>query len=209
MPKLVDTIDIEVPLDDVWEWFTNIGENFCRWSPDHESFELLDGNLKAGSRIRYTLRICGTRYVLSGVIALHEKSESGFHIKIAYDDGLSATHFVCTALGPSSCRLTYSEDFGVPERNGIGRIANFFTYDLLMGPRSASREMLDEMRRENAFLKCILEEGLYPVGGESSSAPEHVFHNPARVALIEAAIVAGLAVCGLTAVYHFGKHSGD
>lgn len=208
MSRLVDTIDINVPIEEVWDWFTHIDRNFRRWSPDHESFECLDGNLEAGSRVRYSLSICGTRYVLTGVIALRERTEGGFHIKIAYDDGLSSTHFVCSKMGPASCRLTYSEDFGMPER-GLGRLANFFTYDLLAGPRSASREMLDEMRREGAFLKCILEQGIYPDREERTSAPEHEFHNPARVALIESCLVAGFIVGCVTIAYHIGTRSGE
>ncbi|MCH4119124.1 MAG: SRPBCC family protein [Atopobiaceae bacterium] len=161
MSRLVDTIDIEVPVERAWEFFEDMPNQFVLWNPDHEAFEMLDGDMGLGSRIRYVTRLGGYRYEMLGTIVTRGHNSRGFHIQVEYDGGISSTHFIGTALDEGSCRITYAEDFGVSDA-GAGRLVNFLAYDVLAGPRRFSREMLDLMRRDDAYLKCILETGLYP-----------------------------------------------
>lgn len=210
MSRLVDTIDIEVPVERAWEFFEDMPNQFVLWNPDHEAFEMLDGDMGLGSRIRYVTRLGGYRYEMLGTIVTRGHNSRGFHIQVEYDGGISSTHFIGTALDEGSCRITYAEDFGVGDA-GAGRLVNFLAYDVLAGPRRFSREMLDLMRRDDAYLKCILETGLYP---EPRKAPAHaaeepVYHSPAASALFSAGVLSALIVAGVSVAYLVGSHAAD
>ena len=43
MRSLRDSVEIDAPLDSVWDWMTNLAANYTDWHPDHVSAEWTQG----------------------------------------------------------------------------------------------------------------------------------------------------------------------
>ncbi len=161
MIKLTDTIDISVPLTELYAWLQNLDKNFVLWSPYHEYFRKISGAFNVGDEIQFKEIVMGVPYDIKGVIKQHEKSDESFLIMFETMSGLAHIFFIGekTAVG---CRFTHIEEFGKPD-TFLGKIFNWLLFNVLAKKRANWQLIKDDMAEDNMYLKQILETGIYPV----------------------------------------------
>jgi len=160
MITLIDAVEIEVPLDALYEWLLALDRNFVAWSPYHERFKKVSGGFGIGGRIYFCERISGVTYRVSGVIKRNEKSQEGFTIMFETMSGLTRIYFI-GGKTDGGCSFTHIEEFGKPNTKS-GRFLNRLLFDVLFRRRANWRLIQDDMALDNAYLKQILENGIYP-----------------------------------------------
>ncbi len=161
MIKLTDSIDLSASLDELYRWFLELDKNFVRWSPYHEYFTKLTGGFEVGDQVRFKELVMGVPYDISGVIRLREKTEDGFRIMFETMSGLAHIYFIGEKT-ESGCRFTHVEEFGKPD-TFFGKIFNWILFEVLAKKRANWQLIKDDMAEDNAYLKQILEDGVYPV----------------------------------------------
>ncbi len=167
--KLVHSFDLRVPIEVVWDWFCHMDTNFVRWNPDHVWFDDGGQGLCLGATVCYCRRIGSKLYDVEGTITKLECNPRAFRIEVSSDRGLEQSNVLCYATSINSCNVTFAEDF-VPSHKTPGCILNFMLFDLLPITRKAERELLHSMRRDAAYLTCILEENLWPNAEDNREA---------------------------------------
>lgn len=207
MTRLVDTVDLSVPAERVWEWLRALPDTYARWSPDHLWLEVEEGGCGEPARVRWCRRVGGVPYEAEGRVVRCEHGGAGFRVEVSSDGGFASTSLVCVPTSAGSCRLTCAEEFGLREGR-VGSVANFVLLDLLGTTRAAERDLLDAMRRDDAYLKCILEDGIWPADGmrgEPSGAPVRSW--PMTRAALRAAGGLAFAGCALAAAFMLGSRA--
>jgi hypothetical protein len=67
MINLRDSVDISVPLDELYIWLQDLDKNFVLWSPYHEYFRKVSG-FNVGDEIQFKELVMGVPYDIKGVI---------------------------------------------------------------------------------------------------------------------------------------------
>ncbi len=80
MIKLNDSVDLNVPLDELYRWLKALDENFAKWSPHHEYFRKVSGGLDVGEKIRFKELVMGVPYDIKGMIKENQKTDADFRI---------------------------------------------------------------------------------------------------------------------------------
>ncbi|NCC68354.1 MAG: SRPBCC family protein [Clostridia bacterium] len=160
MIQLQDSVEIDVPLERLYEWLNELDRNFVPWSPPHEYFYKITGGFDVGDQIQFKELVMGVPYDIKGVIKQHDKSENGFHIMFETMSGLSHIHFIGERT-QTGCRFTHAEDFGKPD-TFFGRIFNWALFEVIAKKKANWKLILDDMKEDNLYLKEILETGTYP-----------------------------------------------
>ena len=160
MITLIDAVEIDAPLDALYEWLLALDENFVKWSPYHRRFRKITGGLGAGSRIRFCERIEGVTYRVGGVIQKHEKDRNGFKMVFETMSGLSRIYFI-GGKTDDGCSFTHIEEFGKPDTK-YGRVFNRILFGVLFRRRANWQLIQNDMALDNAYLKRILEIDVYP-----------------------------------------------
>jgi len=160
MVTLIESIEINSPLDVLYGWLIKLDENFVKWSPCHTYFKKATGRFAVGDKICFGERVEGVSYRITGVIRQHEKSEDGFRLVFETMSGLSHIYFI-GGKTENGCSFTHIEEFGKPNTRK-GRFINHLLFDILAKRRANWRLIQDDMARDNLHLKQILETGTYP-----------------------------------------------
>lgn len=160
MITLIDAVEIEAPLDALYEWLLALDKNFVEWSPYHKRFKKVSGGFGVGDRIYFCERISGVTYRAGGVIKRNERSSEKFTIIFETMSGLSRIYFI-GGKTDGGCSFTHIEEFGQPNTKS-GRFFNHILFDVLFRRRADWRLIQGDMALDNAYLKRILEDGVYP-----------------------------------------------
>ncbi len=160
MVTLIESIEINAPLDALYEWLIRLDENFVRWSPSHRRFSKTTGGFFVGDKIRFSERVDGVSYRIGGVIRGHERNETGFRLVFETMSGLSHIYFIGGET-ENGCSFTHIEEFGKPNTRQ-GRLINHLLFDILARRRANWRLIQNDMAQDNLYLKQILETGTYP-----------------------------------------------
>ena len=59
MITLKDSVDIAVPLDNLYQWLQSLDTNFVKWSPYHEYFQKTTGGFDVGDEIQFKELVMG------------------------------------------------------------------------------------------------------------------------------------------------------
>jgi hypothetical protein len=162
MITLKDSIEIAVPLDNLYNWLLALDENFVKWSPPHEYFYKLDGGLNVGDRIQFKEQVMGIPYDIKGVIKRIDKEDENFNLMFETMSGLAHIYFIGEKT-ESGVRFTHIEEFGKPD-TFLGKIFNWLLFEIFAKKKANWQLILDDMKQDNIYLKQILEEGKYPSG---------------------------------------------
>lgn len=157
---LKDSVDISVPLDDVYHWLKALDENFVRWSPYHEYFRKLTGDLSVGDKIQFKELVMGVPYDIKGIIQENQKTDAGFRIMFETMSGLAHICFIGKRT-KTGCRFTHIEEFGKPD-TFFGKIFNWLLFSVIAKKRANWQLIMNDMKEDNMYLKQILETGVYP-----------------------------------------------
>lgn len=160
MITLEDSIDISVPLDELYDWLLSLDENFVKWSPYHEYFQKLTGGFNVGDKLQFRETVMGVPYDITGIIRQHEKSADGFRIMFETMSGIGHISFIGEKTA-SGCRFTHIEEFGKAD-TFFGKIFNWLLFDVIAKKRANWQLIKDDMAEDNMYLKQILETGVYP-----------------------------------------------
>lgn len=160
MVTLIESVEINAPLDALYGWLLRLDENFVRWSPSHRRFSKVSGGFDAGDQIRFSERVDGVSYRIGGVIRRHERSENGFRLVFETMSGLSHIYFI-GGKTENGCSFTHIEEFGKPNTSR-GRFINHLLFNVLAKRRANWCLIQNDMAQDNLYLKQILETGTYP-----------------------------------------------
>ncbi len=160
MIKLKDSVDLNVPLNNLYDWLKSLDENFEKWSPYHEYFRKITGGLDVGEKIQFKELVMGVPYDIKGIIQENQKSDTGFRIMFETMSGLAHIYFIGENT-ETGCRFTHVEEFGKPDTL-FGKIFNWFLFSVIAKKRANWQLIADDMKEDNMYLKKILESGVYP-----------------------------------------------
>lgn len=160
MITLIDAVEIDAPLDALYEWLLALDKNFVKWSPYHRRFKKRSGGFGVGDRIWFCERVSGVTYRVGGVIKTNEKNRDGFKMVFETMSGLSRIYFI-GGKTDGGCSFTHIEEFGKPNTK-FGRFLNRLLFCLLFRRRANWQLIQNDMVLDNTFLKQILETGVYP-----------------------------------------------
>jgi len=160
MITLIDAVEIDAPLDALYEWLLALDKNFVKWSPCHRRFKKITGGFDAGDRVWFCERVKGVTYRVGGVVRQHEKTQNGFKMVFETMSGLSHIYFI-GGKSANGCSFTHIEEFGKPNTNS-GKFLNRLLFRILFRRHANWRLIQNDMALDNAFLKQILENGVYP-----------------------------------------------
>jgi len=160
MVTLIESVEIAVPLNELYGWLLKLDRNFVKWSPCHRRFQTVTGGFAVGDKVRFRERVQRVNYRIGGIIRCHEKNENGFRIMFETMSGLSHIYFIGGRSG-SGCSFTHIEEFGLPNTRK-GKFVNRLLFDILAKRRANWRLIQEDMARDNVYLKQILETGVYP-----------------------------------------------
>ena len=164
MIKLVDDIQIDVPIDELYKWLLELDKNFVKWSPYHDYFKKITGGFEVGDEIQFKELVMGVPYDIQGVIREHTKEETGFRMVFETMSGLAHIYFIGEKT-ENGCRFTHIEEFGKPD-TCFGRIFNWVLFEVIAKKKADWQLIKDDMAEDNAYLKQILETGEYPEKSE-------------------------------------------
>jgi hypothetical protein len=155
MVTLRESIDISAYLEEVYDWLLHLDENFTKWNPKHNSFEMLSGGLDVGDTVRFSETVQGISYNIEGTIRKNEKDDKGFQIMFETKAGLGRIWFIGerTDFG---CWFTHKEEFGRPD-TFFGRIINWLLFEVIAKKRANWELIREDMEEDNECLKRILE----------------------------------------------------
>lgn len=160
MIRLIDNIEINVPLSELYEWLLRLDENFVNWSPYHDYFEKVTGGFEVGDEIIFKEIIMGVPYDIKGVILQHDRTENGFHITFKTMSGLGKIQFTGETI-QTGCKFTHIEEFGKSD-TFFGKIFNWLLFEVIAKKKANFQLIKDDMEEDNMYLKQILETGVYP-----------------------------------------------
>ena len=160
MITLKDTVEISVPLSELYDWLQALDENFVKWSPYHEYFRKITGGFNVGDKIQFKELVMGVPYDITGIIQKHEKNDGGFQLMFETMSGLSHIYFI-GERSEGGCRFTHIEEFGKPD-TFFGKIFNWFLFEVIAKKRANWQLIEGDMAEDNMYLKQILETGVYP-----------------------------------------------
>ncbi|MDR2415292.1 MAG: SRPBCC family protein [Candidatus Peribacteria bacterium] len=160
MIVLTDSIDISVSLHELYHWLEALDKNFVKWSPSHEYFYKLDGGVQVGDRIQFRETVEDVSYTIKGVIQQHSTTKDSFHIVFTTMSGIGRIHFIGEKI-KSGVHFTHIEEFGKSDTL-FGRIFSWLLFNIFARKKANWQRILDDMKRDNKYLKQILEEGKYP-----------------------------------------------
>ena len=161
---LKDSIEISVPLNELYNWLQGLDENFVKWSPYHEYFHKITGSFNVGDEIQFKELVMGVPYDIKGVIQKHDRQENLFEIMFESMSGWAHIHFI-GEVSKAGCRFTHIEEFGKPD-TPWGRFLNWLLFKVLFKKRANWQLIKNDMAEDNMYLKQILETGVYPERGE-------------------------------------------
>lgn len=157
---LKDSIDISVPLSELYNWLQNLEDNFVKWSPHHEYFKKITGKFNVGDKIQFKELVMGVPYDITGIIQRHRKEDARFEIMFESMSGWAHIYFIGESTG-AGCRFTHIEEFGKPDTLW-GRFINWLLFKVLFKKKANWQLIKDDMAEDNRYLKQILETGVYP-----------------------------------------------
>ncbi len=161
MIHLEETIALDVPLEDVFQWFASLDTHFTQWSPNHTFFHKVSGGLAVGDTIEFEELIMGVRYRIRGVIQTRTKTDTTFCIAFETLSGLAHIKFIGERT-EQGCLFTHREEFGKPDTL-FGRFFNWMLFRVIARKRANWPLIVSDMQKDNLYLKQILETGVYPV----------------------------------------------
>ncbi len=158
--RLEDSIKINVPLSQLYDWMLELDKNFVPWHPNHEYFIKVTGGLEPGNQIRFKELVMGESYDIEGTILEHWKNDNEFFMLFETFSGMGKITFNGKTT-PNGCTFTHIEEFGKPA--GFFRsMYNWWVFEVF-GKKKANWELiLTDMKEDNINLKQILETGIYP-----------------------------------------------
>ena len=168
MITLEDSINISVPLSELYAWLQKLDENFEKWSPYHEYFKKVSGDFEPGDEIQFKELVMGVPYDVTGIIRKHEKEEDRFEIMFESMSGWAHIHFIGETT-PTGCKFTHIEEFGKPD-TVWGRFVNWLLFKVLFRKKANWQLIKDDMKEDNMYLKQILETGVCPVNAVPQSS---------------------------------------
>ena len=163
MIKLIDEVEIAVPIDDLYSWLLDLENNFVRWSPYHDYFKKITGDFKVGDKIQFKELVMGVPYDITGIIQEQTREEDGFQIMFETMSGLSHIYFIGRKT-ENGCRFTHIEEFGKPD-TFFGKVFNWLLFEVIAKKKANWQLIKDDMAEDNLYLKQILETGVYPTRG--------------------------------------------
>lgn len=160
MITLKDSVDIAVPLDQLYQWLQSLDTNFVKWSPYHEYFQKTTGGFNVGDEIQFKELVMGVPYDIKGIIQKHDREKDRFKIMFESMSGWAHIYFIGEAT-ERGCRFIHIEEFGKPDTLW-GRFINWLLFKVLFKKRANWQLIKDDMAEDNMYLKQILETGVYP-----------------------------------------------
>ena len=158
--RLEDSIKIDTPLTELYDWMLALDKNFVKWHPAHEYFEKTTGGFEPGDQIRFKELVMGVPYDIEGTIIEHRHDDNEFFMIFETFSGMGQITFTGRST-PNGCTFTHIEEFGKPAGFWNG-IYNWFVFEVA-GKEKANWELiLNDMKEDNINLKQILETGTYP-----------------------------------------------
>ena len=160
MIRLEDSINISVPLEELYRWLLDLEKNFVRWSPYHDYFRKLTGGFELGDQIQFKELVMGVPYDIKGTIQEHRKTDEEFYMMFETFSGMGHLSFSGRAT-ETGCTFTHIEEFGKPD-TFFGRIFNWLMFEVIAKKKANWQLIRDDMAEDNMYLKQILETGVYP-----------------------------------------------
>lgn len=156
MITLEDSIEIETSLEELYNWFMNLEENFTKWHPNHKKFERLTGDNEVGDVIYFEECVSGIWYKIKGEITVKEKNKDNFRLEFKTMSGIGRISFIAEKR-EEGCIFTHIESFGL-ETPLIGGIINFLLFNVIARKKANWDLILQDMKEDNKNLKQILED---------------------------------------------------
>ncbi len=159
MITLKDTIDINAPLESLYEWLSNFDKHFIEWSPYHTEFKKITGGLEVGDILEFTEVVNNISYKIKVKILKKEKTDEKFIVCMQTTIKLANIIFIGEKT-QSGCRFTHIEEFGLKD-SFWGEKVNWFLFEVLAKKRANWDLILNDMKEDNHYLKNYLETGVY------------------------------------------------
>ncbi len=160
MITLNEQISIPVPFERLCAWADNFEEEFVKWSPYHLECELFDGNINAGSRVRFYEVVLGMDYDVTGTIIVSQRDENNFKFVFQSDKKTAFITFEGKRT-EEGCHFSHSESFGMTTPI-IGPIMNFIIFKIIYKKKADWQLIRDDMILDNNYLYDILTQNKYP-----------------------------------------------
>ncbi len=160
MITLNEQISIPVPFEKLCDWADNFEEEFVKWSPYHLECELFDGNINAGSRVRFYEIVLGMDYDVTGTIIVSQRCEDSFKFVFQSDKKTAFITFEGKRT-EEGCHFSHSESFGMTTPI-IGPIMNFIIFKIIYKKKADWQLIRDDMILDNNYLYDILTQNKYP-----------------------------------------------
>jgi hypothetical protein len=160
MIKLEDSVEIDVPISELYDWLLKLDEYFVAWSPYHTYFKKSSGGWEEGDEIQFGELVKGVAYDVKGIICRHQKGPDSFSITFDSHSGLAAITFRGRSTD-SGCEFTHIEEFGKPD-TFWGSIFNWLLFKVIARKKADFQLIKADMAEDNRYLKQILETGIYP-----------------------------------------------
>ena len=160
MITLNEQISIPVPFERLCVWADNFEEEFVKWSPYHLECELFDGNINAGSRVRFYEIVSGMAYDVTGTIIVSQRDEDSFKFVFQSDKKTAFITFEGKRT-EEGCHFSHTESFGMITPV-VGPIINFIIFKILYKKKANWQLIRDDMILDNKYLYDILTQNKYP-----------------------------------------------
>jgi hypothetical protein len=160
MITIIEQISIPAPFESLCAWADNFEEEFVKWSPYHLECELFDGNVNAGSRVRFYEIVMGMDYDVTGTIIESYRDDNRFRFVFRSDKKTAFITFEGKRT-ETGCHFSHTESFGLTTPI-IGAIVNFLIFKVIYRKRANWQLIRDDMILDNKYLCDILTEGKYP-----------------------------------------------
>lgn len=155
MVELKDSVEIQAPVDSVYQWFLELDKNFVKWHPNHKAFKLLSGGTQVDDKIYFEEKVNGVLYAIKGKISDHTKTKDSFCVAFKTSAGLGSIYFMGKETS-TGCVFTHIERFGL-STPVVGNAINFLLFKVLARKKANWDLILTDMREDNKRLKEILE----------------------------------------------------
>ena len=156
MITLKESIEIETSLEELYNWFMDLEDNFTKWHPNHKKFERLTGGDEVGDIIYFEECVNGIWYKVKGEITVKEKNEDNFRIEFKTMSGIGRISFIAKKT-EEGCIFTHIENFGL-KTPLIGGVINFLLFNVIARKKANLDLILNDMKEDNKNLKQILED---------------------------------------------------